>query len=60
MITNYPEKVKKNHQGSFLLSPAHGLGGARTTIKNTIAPRPAKKLGKVQAGGQKEKGVWGK
>jgi hypothetical protein len=57
MITNYSEKVKQNYQGSSYLLPAHGKGGARATI----ARRLLKKFWQSQrAGGQKEKGVWGK
>jgi hypothetical protein len=35
------------------------LGGARATKKYNARP-PKKFQGKAQAGGQKEKGVWGK
>ena len=56
MITNYPEKVKKNHQGSSLLSPAHGRAGARATIKNMIAP-PKNFRAKPKQAGKKEGGL---
>jgi len=42
MITNYPEKVKKKHQGGFLLSPSH-IGGVGATMNMSVSP-PAKKI----------------
>jgi hypothetical protein len=42
--------------GSFLLSPAHGMGGARVT-KNVPAPPPAEKIRSVQQAGKKEGGL---
>ena len=47
-------------KGSSFVSPAHGKGGARATIKKISAPPPAEKSRFVQQAGKKEKGVWGK
>ena len=59
IIQNIICLVNKNI-GSPLLLPAHGKGGARATINNN-SPLPFEKIfGEAQAGGQKEKGVWGK
>jgi hypothetical protein len=59
MVTNYSEKVKQNHQGSSLLSPAHGRAGARATSLSflLLAPPPTEKtLSGFQQAGKKERG----
>ena len=59
MITNYLEKVKQNHQGSSLLSPAHGRAGARATSLSFLlsVPPPSEKIaGGFQQAGKKKKG----
>ncbi|MDD5481934.1 MAG: hypothetical protein PHR64_03290 [Candidatus Shapirobacteria bacterium] len=55
MIPNILISSNKN-QGSSLLSPAHGCGGARATIEFNISPS-AKKSGKARKqAGKKKKG----
>jgi len=60
MIPNKTKKVKINHQGSSLLSPAHGKGGARTTINNDSPSASEKILARPRSRRAKEKGVWEK
>ena len=59
IIHNLIPFVHKNHQGSSFVSPAlDGVGQGRLNTNNNFPP---KKIGQSQrAGGQKEKGVWGK
>ena len=56
IIHNLIPFVHKNHQGSSLLSPAHGCGGARATIGFNNSPS-AKKSGEARKqAGKKKKG----
>jgi len=57
MIT-YQSTFGKSKGGS-LLSPAHGSGGARATIKNVSAPPPSEKIRSVQQAGKKKRGSGG-
>ena len=60
MITNKQKKVKQNHQGSSLLSPAHGWAGARATSLSFYlsVPPPSEKIaGGFQQAGKKEGGL---
>lgn len=57
IITNNRKKVKQNHQGSSLLSPAHGCGGAIATIEFNNS-HFAKKSGEARKqAGKKKKGI---
>jgi hypothetical protein len=42
--------------GSSFVSPAHGKGGARATIKNVSAPPPSEKICSEKQAGKKKKG----
>jgi hypothetical protein len=55
MITYQPTFGK--FKGSSLLSPAHGSGRARATIKNVSAPPSAEKIRVVQQAGKKKRGL---
>jgi len=60
MITNYSKKVKQKHQGSSLLSPAHGRAGARATSLSfllLVPPASEKIAGGFQQAGKKEGGL---
>jgi hypothetical protein len=60
MIPNKTKKVKQNHQGSSLLSPAHGRAGARTTSLSfplSVPPPSEKTLSGFQQAGKKEGGL---
>ena len=57
MIPNKTKKVKQNHLGSTLLSPAHGRAGARATSLSflLLVPPPSEKtLSGFQQAGKKE------
>jgi len=59
MIDNFSKTVNKNHQGSSLLSPAHGRAGARATLLSfySLVPPPSEKIaGGFQQAGKKKKG----
>ena len=56
MVSHFTKFCK--FKESFFVSPAHGCGGARVTIKNVSAPPPSEKISSEKQAGKKKKGSW--